>query len=332
MTETKRLSNSEVSLFKRCRRQWWLAYYRRLGRPEPDYGKPTGLGTRVHNALAELYKPGEAVTTESVLDFMRKEIDRDIERHPSYEDTIRKDGTLALVMMEGYLQWLEEEGLDQDLILVAPEEAVEVPLDDEEVNRAAHAAGLAGVNIISKLDVRVQKESDRSRWNLEHKTVQSLTQPVPLLQTDAQLLTEHLVEFLKLLEEGHADQRADGVLYNMLRKVKRTANAKPPFYGREEVRHNLEELRAHWRQTRFWALQILDATRQLNEGVHHQDVVPPSRSRDCTWQCPFAQVCLAGLFDDGSDVEGALADLYTEVDPLQRYSRDTEESDAEGGK
>lgn len=321
----KRLTNSEVAMWKRCPRRWYLGYYRRLGAVEKDFGKPTGLGTRVHNALAFLYDPS-VPSDFDVLAYTREEIDKDLAQYPTYEAEIKKDGELAVIMIEGYLQWLEESGNDQDLKVVAPEEGVEVLFMSGDENPLIPRAGYTAATILSKLDVRVQKESDESRWNLEHKTVQSLEQPVPLLQIDAQLLTEHLVEYLKLKDEGLEDQRADGVLYNMLRKVKRTARAKPPFYDRKEVRHNLHELRNHWRHTVKWLNDILEAEVLLNEGADHQDVCPPVNDRSCTWSCPFFRVC--ALADDGSDFEGALSDLYIEVDPLERYSVDkTEEKE-----
>ena len=49
----KYLSNSEAACFKRCRRRWWLQWYRKL---QPAYratNDARAKGSRVHEALAE---------------------------------------------------------------------------------------------------------------------------------------------------------------------------------------------------------------------------------------------------------------------------------------
>lgn len=117
--------------------------------------------------------------------------------------------------------------------------------------------------------------------------------------------------------------RAEGAILNMLRKVKRTAKATPPFYLRHTVHHNVEELRNHWRHVIAIAGEIQLATSRLDAGESHQVVVPPTPERDCRYSCQFFQIC--GLFDDGSDVESVIEVEYEHVDPMARY---TEEADA----
>ena len=320
----KYVTNSEIATWKRCPRKWWLAYYRRLGFPERDFGKPSGLGTRVHEALRILYAPPteeqQSPSDEEVIAFVKNGIEEDLAKYPAQEPEIKKEGELALIMIEGYLEWLAESGADEQLRVIEPEQGVAVPLLDKT---QAPIAPYERVDLLAKLDVRTLNERDESRWALEHKTVQSLKDVLPRLQINAQLLTEHLVEFMKLREEGHAEQTADGVLYNMLRKVKRTARSKPPYYDRVPVRHNIEELRHQWEKVVSWTLKILDAERRLNAGEDHHYVVPNIDTRDCTWDCPFFRIC--AMFDDGSDVEAAIEDLYVQVDPLARYSETDEE-------
>jgi hypothetical protein len=214
-------------------------------------------------------------------------------------------------MIEGYVQWVQETGADQGYRIIASEGAREVPLiPDDPV--------IGDVTLLAKLDARVIRESDGARLQLEHKTVGDLSMPLLSLQLDTQLLTEHLVEYMALLSEGREAEAAKGVLYNMLRKVKRTARAKPPFYRRETVEHNVHELRNHWKHVVAVAYEIRAAEKALNSGVEHHRVVPPSPNRDCKWDCEFFGIC--PLLDDGSDVEPALADLYSTHDPLERYA------------
>jgi RecB family exonuclease len=297
-----RLTNSEMSDWRRCRRKWYFRSYRRLRARDE---KPTGalsLGNLVHDALSVVYAVGEKGDPLARLDELTE---AKVLEHPFHEDDIRKEGELAKIMVEGYVQWLEETGADQNVRVLAPESMVEVELAQ-------------GVRLLSKLDARVERHTDPGRMALEFKTVQDFTRPLPTLQIDTQLLTEHLVEFLALQERGETDpaQRARGVLYRMLRKVKRTAAAKPPFYAEEAVDHNVEELRNHWRHVMSIARDILDAHARLDAGESHHTVAYPSPKQDCSWDCPFLAPCKLA---NSGDMEAYIAEKYEEADPLERY-------------
>lgn len=297
-----RLTNSEMTVWRRCKRKWYLSTYRGLRAREQEVTGHLSVGNIVHDALAEYYATGKD-PTETV----REAYALKIATHPAMEKDITKERDLCVAMTEGYTQWLEETGADADLKLVeAPEEAVEVPLYE-------------GATLLSKLDARVERRSDGSRLALEHKTTGDLKAPIELHRLNTQFLTEHLVEFMSHLESKDKEvPRTDGVLVNMLRKVKRTAAAKPPFYGREEVPHNEHELRNHWRHVVAQAQEIQAARARLDAGEDHHTVAYPNPTRDCKWDCPFFRVCL--LADDGSNFEGALEEMYTVGDPLERYS------------
>ena len=303
MTNTLRLTNSETYTWRRCRRKWWLSYHRGLQRPDHGATGPLSIGNFVHDSLAAYYSPTDSRDPVVVLSAAVAE---KVETFPILTTIIEKEATLARIMLEGYMQWLEESGADQDLHIIEAEKKLEVEI-------------APGVNLLTKIDARVQRISTGTRMALEHKTAQSIDSnpEVPLLQINSQLLTEHLVEFLKLKESGQEGTRAQGVLYNMLKKVKRSTRAKPPFYGREEVMHSTEELRSHWRHVLAYARQIQQAKAELNTGGDHHTIVPPSPDRSCSWQCEFLRVC--PLFDDGSDAEGMLEEYYEIGDPLERY-------------
>lgn len=316
MASTLRLSNSEMSAFRRCSRKWYLGHYRRLKkRTDDEPGSALSIGNFVHDALAKYYDPSPEYSGFDPINWMETTIAQDIEVVPQWEKDIRKEGELCLAMVSGYLEWLQETGADSDLRIDGSESKVEIPL------RNGRTGEPLGVNLISKLDAPVTRISDGSRLALEHKTVQSLSQPLGLLKLDTQLLTEHLVRFLHAIEAGVPEDEAydqcHGILYNMLRKVKRTAAAKPPFYDRVDVPHNINELRNHWRHVVSYAAQIREATDRLDAGQGHHAVCPPSPRKECTWDCPFFQVCV--MADDGSDFEGALGALFEEHDPLERY-------------
>lgn len=301
-----RLTNSEMKQVQRCPRKWYFSTYRALQPVKrKDFNKPLSIGTRLHDALAEYYQPGDIRLDP--MQYLDGTITRDIIEFPSLEEEIDKEGDLVRIMLQGYMDWLEEEGLDADIRVVEPEAELEVPLID-------------GVTLLSKVDAQVEEISTGKRGAIEHKSVGDLKKPVRKLQVDSQLLTEHLVQFLGENVKAPENRRTvEFTIYNMLRKVKRSAQAKPPFYGREIVRHNDEELRNHWRHCTGIAMRIQELRARLDAGVDHHVACPPNVTTDCSWDCDFAEPCLSGMIDDGSDIEGYLAEKYETHNPLERY-------------
>lgn len=300
-----RLTNSEMGTWRRCKRKWYLGTYRKLVEPPRISGSPLAIGTRVHNALSAYYTDGSDPAAA-----LRAVVEGDILAYPLEAEQLRKDLDLCDAMLTGYIEWLAETGVDSDIRVIAPETKIEVAL-------------VEGATLLSKLDARVERVSTGARLALEFKTAGSLTAPLPTLQIDSQLLTEHLVEFLALRDSGNEVEasaaRAQGVLYRMMRKVKRTASAKPPFYAEEEVLHNLDELRNHWRHVVAIAHEIKAATASLDAGADHHVVAYPNPNSTCSWNCHFLHVCK--LIDAGgaSDAEGYIAANFTVGDPLERY-------------
>lgn len=308
------VSNSEIQTYKDCRRKWWLTYYRELGIKRTE-DKPVGarqLGTRIHIALCELYENGR--NPLDVINEVYAEDEKLFADDPNKITDMRKEQDLAKAMLEGYVEWIAEEAADDGIELVAAETVIEVP------------SGVKGVMLRGKLDQRVVRKIDGAKLFLDHKTVGDLTTPVRLLPLDEQMKFYHLLEKLDgMYNAGVSEKqqwRTDGGLYNMLRKVKRTATAKPPFYGRAEVRHNDETLRNTWIRVHK-ILEELVLTRQaLDSGADHQYMCPPRPSKDCTWKCDFFAVC--PMFDDGSNIDGLLNEYYAHIDPHERYNAQDE--------
>lgn len=306
------LTQSELSGYLRCKRKWWLGWYRQLHRKRYDESAPLTIGSLVHHGLEAYYR---TVQREHPITAIRIHAGKMLEKFPEAQKSIMECETLAEIMLEGYMEWLEAEGEDSNLDIVGAEKTVEVPMEPP-------------FRLRGKIDAPVVRRSDGLRLQLEHKTVGNLVDIPKTAQTNFQFLTYDLLAFLAAREESLAKegvQRTDGIIVNMLRKVKRTASAKPPFYGRHEVRHNKEELRNHWRHVLEIAREMERTARRLDAGEPHQTVVPPTPARDCSYSCPFAEPCLSGMFDDGSDVEGFLRMAYEVVDPLARYNDDEQE-------
>jgi hypothetical protein len=306
------LSNSEMAVFRRCRRRWYLGHYRRMKpRVDPAAGTALSVGNFVHDALAAYYNPESSIDPVT---YAQHALEVAIEEHPSEEAARRKEFTLVEAMLKGYMEWLEVEGADADLTILGSEQTVKVPLKD--------SSGLLGITLLSKLDAPVERKSDGQRLALEHKTTGSLDAPQIGFRIDAQFLTEHLARFLHSIEQGMTAEEAhrdcSGILVNQLKKVKRSASAKPPFFNRVEVPHNIYELRNHWKHVVAIGREIAATEARLDAGEDHHSVAPPTPIPDrCKWECEFFRIC--PLFDDGSDAEGALNAIYEERDPLERY-------------
>lgn len=305
---TVRLSNSELQTFKDCRRKWWLTYYRRL---QPKYKETTGalaLGSRIHEALDQYYSKGVPLL-QAHADLV--EHDRILMADQMFGiETLEKEAELGRIMLEGYLQWVEEEGIDAELEMISTEEQITAPLFNGEVE------------LTGKLDMRVRRKADGVRFFRDFKTVGgSLSDFANLAPMNEQILTYMLLESTKADEE----QRVEGGIFTMLKKVRRSAAAKPPFYDQVVVRHNVFALRAFWNRIHGTIADLMRVRKSLDEGEAHTFVAYPRPTRDCKWKCQFFAIC--PLFDDGSAAEEALSDMFVEGDPYGYYNTEAKGSE-----
>lgn len=319
------ISNSELQTFKRCRRKWWLGWYRHL-RMKMD--RPAGaraIGTWVHLALAQYYVPDgttrtdprealervllevNTVVTQYAGELVRASDDGGFSAEAIVQD-FKKDADMARAMVEGYVQWLEDTGADSGLTVMSSEQMIAAPFDKVTHNE--------DVYVVGKLDVRARRNIDGARMFLDHKTVASIDRAQKMLHMNEQMLHYKLLEQLQP-ESAIEGELTGGALYNMLRKVKRTGNAKPPFFQRVEVQHNNHEVEAYVMHLTSTANDMLQAERSLREGMPSQYIAPPSPRDDCTWSCDFYHVC--PLFDDGSRAEDMVANYYVETEHLDYY-------------
>jgi hypothetical protein len=313
-------SNSELQTFKDCRRKWWLAWFRglKLKTGETSLGA-RAIGDRIHRALRMWYVPqGQTpmdprVALERLIIEDWTAITKNGGVTLEFQKKFDSEANLERAMMEGYLDWLTTEGEDSDLEVVAPETYMEAVImgDGEHLM----TGGYHTVKLISKLDVRVRRKSDGVIVFIDHKSVGDFIQPVKTLNLDEQMLRYHLIEWMNTPE---GEKRCDAALYNMLRRVKRTANAKPPFFKRVTVHHNEMELHAILTRTRGEVTEMLAVEQDLRDGGDPQFIAYPRPSRDCTWKCQFFPIC--PMFDDGSRVEQMITNYYTEGDPLSYYA------------
>ncbi len=301
MTEPVRISNSEIQTFKDCRRRWWLTYYRRLRPKVTEFTGALALGSRIHEALDRHYSTGQDLL-EAHAELVKEDIKKMIGQS---RDTaqLEADAELGRVMLEGYLEWIEHEGIDAELELISTEEILERPMMDGRVI------------LQGKIDMRVRRKIDGARMIRDFKTVGgSFADFGSMAHMNEQVKTYMLLDEVQSAEDGN---RTDGAIFTMLRKVKRGAYAKPPFYDQIEVRHNRFTLKAFLEQLEGVLGDMLDVRDALDAGESHFKHAYPKPSKDCKWKCQFFAIC--PLFDDGSAAEAALSDAYVSSDPYGYY-------------
>lgn len=300
MTEPIRISNSEIQTFQACRRKWWLGYYKGFKSREQKHTGPLALGSRVHRALELWYNDQSTPLVTYWNDLIRH--DRTL-MEAAFRDTTDFDNEadLGRIMLEGYVEWLDNEGVDSDYEIISNEEKLVAPLMNGRVE------------LMGKIDQRVRRRVDGVRLVRDFKTAANFTDLTKMASMNEQFLTYMTLEAMQRDEEN----RVDGGLITMIKKVKRTASARPPFYDQVEVRFNVFALRNFWAKLHGRLTDMMNVRDALDAGADHHVVAYPRPTRDCTWACEFSTIC--PMFDDGSAVDQALDTMYQVGDPYGYY-------------
>lgn len=307
-----RISNSEIQVFKRCRRRWWFNYYLWL---KPNTEQVTGafpMGTRVHAALDHYYSmlidgsSTDAAANNTLL-YHDLSVQDTVENTEGLNiDKYTKEAELTSIMLIGYFNWLAETGADEGLTFIAAEESVSLPI---------HVGAGEDVTMMALLDIRFHRESDGATLFMDHKTAQELSTPLKWFHLNEQFLTYDWI-----LKQVRPEAHTDGGMFNFLRKVKRTASAKPPFYGRLEVRHNPAELDSFGKRLLGELRAITSLHKALDSGMDPLSLVYPTPTKDCCWECPYFQVCPMVDRQDGS-AERVIELTMQTKDPYERYDK-----------
>lgn len=267
-----------------------LGYVKRLAPVDPPSPlKASEIGLGYHEDLQWLY---EGAHPEDVLDRRR-----DLQLRAELEG--REDASQAhekiRTMVEGYVEWLQDSGADQDLSEPQPE--------------MTWRREFEGLVFQGKIDLLYYSRT----WNrlefMDHKsTGYQLAVKMRELKRSTQLL-----HYAWLLEPA---VRLTHCNVNLARQSLRGPTATGPFYLREPVEITPEMLDGYAANLRRdWVPDLIAA--------YEKTAVPaPAPDADCSWRCPFYSVCPS--FDNGEDWEYALENEFQEHDPLARY-REVEE-------
>lgn len=291
-----KVSPSEISKFRRCRRSWALTYYYKWG-VDPARAPATSaalLGTRIHAALEAYY--GYDINPCMALMVI---YDHERAKRPECEGELTAEQDWAMIMVAGYMDWAEETGVDEEYEPVAVERAVEVPLLLSNGEMAV---------VTGKLDQIVRRKMDGALLVRDWKTVGSLH------KADLLVLDEQMRIYSALLARASDGMRVDGALYAMLLRSKRTARARGPFYEQVHISYNGADHASMMDRLRGVLDDMDQAIRLLKQGVDPKVAVYPNPMTDrCNWDCNFTHVC--PLFDDGSRVDDAMRANYVQLDP-----------------
>lgn len=292
MGKTRVFRSSEVTKFLRCRRSWWLTYHAGEGLGLIPVRYTAGirdLGTLVHTGVQTFYTGGDPVAV------VREQAERHAAgKHPlmpTYDEKWLGIYDLATIMLDGYVDWVADTGADVGESTVLVEERLM-----EELGTFHGDVVILG----GKPDRLVRNDWTGALILEDTKTVQSCEPPV--LSINTQLL--NYATLARLAGWGTPVE----MRHNMLKKVKRTAKAKPPFYARESVPLNEEMYDAHWRHLTSIIADMVSCIQRVEAGEDWHVVCPPNPTKDCSWDCDFLGPC--PMFDDGSDAAGYLAAEY----------------------
>jgi hypothetical protein len=277
------------------------------------------FGSRVHLAF-ELWGNGKfkspAEAWRSIMDANWKEA----EEQQLFTEGWAKEDKLGQTMLEGYPDWLEESGeaAKYEVIGVESKLATELPIELPD-------GRVLPMIVRGKLDRRLRRLSDGAIYTGDYKTAASLSEDTVgnLLQSPQQRLYLLLERF-----NGEPGHWSAGFVLTVLRKVLRTAAAKPPFYANLRKDVSEADLAATWTNVTAMASEMMQVRDDLDNGASPHHVAPYLVSWECK-TCPFRLPCFEMQNGNWQGASQMLADLYEVGDPFERYS-DSEEVAAGG--
>lgn len=292
------VSHSEMEVFKDCRRKWMLHYHLGLRRRREPRAVARDTGVLVHDALDTFYTLGglnSDVAVERSLDLLRAARDTDmLNVREDERSKVEETHALAELITEGYFEWLADTGADTIYEFHGSEEEIIVPSPVE------------GVQLLGRLDLTATHRQSGDLVVMDTKVVGSIDDMIKSLGLSEQGPTYALLAKVKNPEPD----RGFRVVWNMLKRNKRTARANPPFYQRYELAVNDDQLRQFYGQLHGQISDILRTEQRLLDGEPHHVVAYPRPSKDCSWKCPFVSLC-SQMNDPRSDAEWTIQMYYT---------------------
>lgn len=313
-------SHSEMEVHKQCRRRWYLKYYLKLRRNREPRAVARDTGILVHSALHEFYLLGgltnRDISVSRMFEYIGHARDTDLAK---VSETERKDVTeiheVSRIVLEGYVEWLEETGADSYYTFNPGASGTEVEL---------RAPGpIEGTEIMGYLDLAGTHNQSGDLVVMDTKVVASIDDMIKNLAINEQ---GPMYAILSKITDPDPD-RGFRVVWNFLKRNKQTARAKPPFYQRYELAINQSMLQQFYVQLQGQMEEILRTEARLNAGESHVKVAYPTPSKDCGWKCEFFALC-GQMNDPRTDSSWTISQYYTT--PEQRAGEKAGSLDTNG--
>jgi hypothetical protein len=229
-----------------------------------------------------------------------------------WSDGLDKESAMGQVMLEGFQDFLESEGIFANWTVIGIEKKLSTTLtirlsDGQEVD----------VVLRGKLDLLSQRNSDGALFAEDYKTTSSLTED----SIQARLSESQLPLYTILARRDAPETWVAGGILTQLRKVLRGPRSKPPYYDRLMVPFSEAKLNAALENATAEISQIASVVDRLDRGASHLKVAPYHPSWQCK-TCPFKLPCTEMQEGNFSGADRMLLDLYVTGNPLQRYEDD----------
>jgi RecB family exonuclease len=280
-----RLSNSEVETFQRCRRQHYWEYVQRLEPIAPlSPMRASEIGTAFHREM-ECYYSGESQA--DLIARLQSRVDELALTVPDGE--LHKAASLVLTMVEGYFDWIAEEGVDQGIDVIAPETAHSRTLPD-----------LPDVEFIGKVDLETTEE-----------LVDFKTTKIPFVTKIRTLRrSRQLVHYAWLIAPRRHINR---VRVRIAKQSTRSERTSPPYYAEDEIPVTRARLAAH-------EAHLRELVPQIQANYARTTLPVPTPGEACSWICPMYLVC--DMADQGEDYQAVIDREFKTGDPLARYNEE----------
>lgn len=357
------ISNSDVRLFKRCRRKWDYLSPLRKGL---NLKKVTGrlwFGSGIHVALSAYYShfnKGEhslEVLHSEFVSWYKKETAKleELGILGDQEAELTELKNLGYQMLDGYSHWAPKEDAKDFVKVLYNEERIEVPLLSPSGRRTCG-------RYTFKTDLVVE-DKDKFLWLVDHKTI--ATGNLPSLEMDEQsvsylygaqkkfgiklegvifnFLIKKVPSVPQVLKDGRLSKKSITTTYDVyLNAIKNhhdfeTKDEKEKVEILLPYKDVLEDLQNQenpfFKREKVYKSQseIEEIGKRLYEEYREMRNpkirIFPNPTRDCSWDCPLKNLCVAE--NDGGDVEGLIKDMF-ESDEEEKPFILVQEEDSEG--
>lgn len=315
-TETNySFSHSEMSVYKECKRKWMMQYYWKLRRRREPRAVARETGTLVHAALEQFYVAGGlngAASHEIMTDFLVNMRDEDLLKVDETERSkVVEAHDVARIVTEGYIEWLHETGADIGLKFSANPSEVELRAPGPVPN----------TEIMGIIDLSATDERSGDLIVMDTKVTASIDDMIKTLH-----IQEQGFMYAVLAKINDPDpNRGFRVIWNMIKRNKQTARARPPFYQRYELAINTDQLRQFYLQLQGQMEEILRTEARLVAGESHVLVAYPTPTKDCSWKCQFFSVCGAMNDVKNNDIEYLVRSYYSTPDQREAAKLEAEQ-------